>query len=281
MHYLFILLGFLSLVSFSVVLTPILFKKLRRFVFLKVLVMISLCDTLTAISYLLNLFRPVQVSELHSNNLCKIQGVIYSFSINASISWTIALSIQLYTITKNLKPYFNSEIKMHFLFWSIPVINELIPLLSESNYGMDDTYPEAAVNSCYIRTGALTSASEATYFITNATYKIIGIVVLVVLYYKTKKMINSKSNSQAFNEATKIMILYPLAMIFLWLPNVLYSFVMYVFALENDDAMYVFGFISSLYGIVVTGIYFYGSKQARHNWYTLLTEFSTDNRLLT
>ena len=138
----FIVLGFLGLISFSVVLTPILFKRMRKLLFLRILAMISLCDTATYISYILDLGRPVD--NLSNNAMCQAQGALYTFSRNASISWTIALSVQLYTINKYSKPYF-SELHMHLLFWGIPILLELLPLFVGDSYGMDDYYLASAV----------------------------------------------------------------------------------------------------------------------------------------
>ena len=143
-HYFYIVVGFLNLVSFAVVLTPILFKRMRRLSFLRILTMISLCDTLCAISLMLNAGRPADVDSYRNNSLCQAQGFLTSYFINASVSWTVALSVQLYTITKYSKPFF-SELSMHLVFWTVPLIFALLPIFAGASFGMDDYDLEVSV----------------------------------------------------------------------------------------------------------------------------------------
>ena len=83
----FITLGFIGLISVFVVLTPILFKRMRQLLFLRIIATISLCDVVTAMSYILDLGRPSDPDMLSNTILCQVQGAMLNFSVNSSISW--------------------------------------------------------------------------------------------------------------------------------------------------------------------------------------------------
>jgi hypothetical protein len=174
-----IVVGFLAAISsFLVVLTPILFKRLRSLLFLRIISIISFCDTVTALSFILNIDRPIE--DLSNNTLCQVQGLLITFFSNASIFWTAALTIQLYTIVKYSKPYY-SELSMHLVFWSIPIFFEIVPLFSGSTFGMDDLYPEFAATNCSLRLGLITDSKLATMLVTLQLFKFIAIGIIGVM----------------------------------------------------------------------------------------------------
>ena len=104
--------GFISLIaSLSVTLTPIIFRKFRSFYFLHIIAVMSFCDAVTSIAYILNLEKG---NELTNSRACQIQGFLYTLSVNTSMSWTVALSTQLYTVYKYNRPHFSLP-HMHFI----------------------------------------------------------------------------------------------------------------------------------------------------------------------
>jgi hypothetical protein len=270
MQYVFIIFGFFGLISSSVVLTPILFKKFRQYFFLRILSIISFCDTFTTISYLLNINRNV----LQNNRLCQFQGVLNTLSINSSVSWTVALSLQLYSIVKYKEPYFSERI-LYLVFWGIPILVAVIPVCySETSYGMDDKIPEMAIGSCNIRTGYPGSDTGHVIFnIVIYAFKIVSFAVLTILYVLTRQEIGTIDQSNHLLKITSIMGLYPLTLGVLWLPAVVSQILLYFYNEINNIAFMICLSISSLYGFTVAIIFFYGNKQARSCWYTLLTEF--------
>ncbi len=70
-----------------------------------------------------------------------------------------------------------------------------------------------------------------------------------------------------------------MCLLILWFPLLIIFLIQDNFGLSiRDDLYYPFlvtQIASSLYGIATFLIYFYSSRQARHSWYILLTEFST------
>lgn len=264
----FITMGFLGLVSIFVVLTPILFSRMRQLLFLRIIATISLCDTLTAIAYLLSLGRPSNVDMLSNTALCQFQGGLLNFSANASISWTIALSLQLMYVIKYSRPFLSEKI-MHLIFWGIPTFLEILPYFAKMSYGMDDDLGAGSLNNCFIKVnGKMTDSKQAIFVITDIVYIFVTVVILSVVYILTKRAIDSNSKNAQLYEITRIMRLYPLAIAFCWLPVSIIGF------LEDSDsvsmAFYIAALFSQMYGIFVALIYFFGSKQARYEWHALI-----------
>lgn len=268
--------GFISLIaSLSVVLTPIIFRKFRSFYFLHIIAVMSLCDAVTAIAFILNLEKG---NELINSRACQIQGFLYTFSINASMSWTVALSTQLYTIYKYNRPSL-SVLQMHFLFWGAPLIFQIFPWLCGDTYGMDDHIPMLSVFSCNMRTGFPGSDNgNNAFYASFYGFKILVFLILFVLYKLTKRVIDL-TNIPELSEVVKIMRLYPMVLFLLWFPEIICFIIWSDYDLTfHNKVFYAFlvsQISSSLYGIATFLIYFYSSKQARHSWYILLKEFST------
>ena len=225
----------------------------------------------------MDLSRPVQ--SLSNNTLCKAQGVLYTFFTNASFYWTVALSIQLYTIIKYSKPYF-SEFSMQMIFWGIPLVYSVVPFFSGTTYGMDDIFPEFAVFACAVRNGEYTAATLTTQLITLQISKYIAIIIIGVMYYLTKKEVHMNQRDSAFYEVASIMGLYPLVFCFCWLPlNLFYNVIIFLKNPDLHTALIITTIATAfqvLVGVFVPLIYFYGSKQARDKWYTLLTQCTTN-----
>lgn len=202
MQWVFIIFGFLGLFSITVVVTPILFKKFRDYFFLRILAIISFCDTMTAISYIINLGR-INLQDLRNDKLCRFQGVLNTFSINASISWTVALSVQLYSIVKIRKPFF-SWYSLHILFWSLPIGVEVFPLFFKCGYGMDDVIPDMALGSCNIRTGYPGSdAGHMAFDINIYVFKIAAFTILVIFFFLTQRQIDL-NKAPELREVTRV-----------------------------------------------------------------------------
>ena len=276
MHYVYTIIGFFSLISLFVVLTPLLFKRLRKLFFLRILALISVLDVITAISLIMNISRSPRADNLSNDKLCMAQAVIYTFSSRASFSWVVGLSIQLYSMISYSKPYF-SEISMHAIFWSIPIIVEIIPLFAGISYGMDDVHKYEAVEVCFNRIGQLSVGKSVVLIIGNQLYFYIGMIILILMYFWTNKAIQKKSTLangtlSQLCEVAEVMRLYPAAAIVLYFPAFIYMLLVYIVGARafNVIADSIFGVSVSLFGITNTLIYFSNSKQAHKLWQALI-----------
>ena len=277
--------GFIvTISSFSVVLTPIIFKRMRTLLFLRIIAIISFCDTIVGITYIMDLGRPL--NNLGNSKLCVVQGALNVFFANAGLWWSVCLSIQTYSMVKYLRPYFREHI-MHVVFWGIPFILEFVPLFSGSNYGSDDFYPEwTLVNACNLKqaNGAPSVVNLITLKITDQIFKYVAIAIIAIFYFLTKREVDLGNRDPVFYGVTKIMGLYPFIFCICWLPwNLFYSSLIVIDrkgGLVDPRAQLVgntiVNVIMNSVGFFVATIYFTSSTEARKKWHALLTKCTTN-----
>ena len=248
--------------------------------FLNILAIMSFCDAMASLGVFLSVAR--QLDSDTSTYACIAQGIIGSFFPKASVSWTVALSLQLYSIVKYSKPYF-SEVYMHLVFWFVPLIFELLPIFAGQTLG--NGQKSDFFQLCFITPP--NDSQRVVDIIFALGFPLVGILCLLFLYFLIVKAFNADSNNASFfklREVLNVLQLYPVAIILLQLP-ILTSIGIEFFkplsdsdgarAMMNDIVVSIFAF----YSIFTAIIFFYGSKDARDRWRVLFCELRIDNSL--
>ena len=256
--------------------------------FLNILAIMSFCDAMTSLGLFLSVAR--QLDSDTSTNVCIAQAVFISFFQKASVSWTVALSLQLYSIVKYSKPYF-SEVYMHLVFWFVPLIFTLLPIFAGQTFGNSYEQSDAYFRLCFLTQPTLNPniSQIVADIIGTEVFALLSILWLIYLYVSIVKAFNSADpdNKSFFKlrEVLNILRLYPLTIIILQLPLLGVLIVDFTagqtvgggeIATKRTDIVVSFYYF---YSIFTTIIFFYGSKDARDRWRVLFCEFRIDNSL--
>jgi hypothetical protein len=283
-YVLFIVVGFVSLVaSMTVALTPVIFKVTRGRMFLRILAVMSFCDSLSSLGFVLDLARDFKTSY-EDTPACKASGFFATFFVRASLTWTVALSSQLYSVVKYSKPYI-SEMKMHVICWSIPIVSIVIDLCVGSPFGQPNQ-EGAKVHFTYCAFKLANEVQLVVFSVIFNSMLVVYIIAILTLYLKTHGALEmrrggSDNSYDKMVEVVGVMRLYPFAMIVCFLPHVITSIIESSNPSDENSVNLnnISCFISGLYGSVVACIFFYSSKDTRRRWRTLLLDFRVDNNL--
>ena len=199
---------------------------------------------------------------------CSIQAFGLFYFPCASWLWTVMLVFQLKTliISKHLQI---SMSWIHVICWVVPLVLSLLPL-STNQYGTDD-----------YGNGNLTCdlwGNTTTKFIwldlSSSGAALVCIILMAIWTFKIYAHFRLATDSAREMSFLNIMRLYPLALLFTWLPRCLSFFLISVDILQlNAHSAYLAGYffiLSTQYGTLTSLIYFTQSPASRMLWVNLL-----------
>jgi hypothetical protein len=254
--------------SACVVISGLIFPTMMRKLFMRIIVMIALCDMIGCIAF------SIGFPAAHSP-YCVFQGVVSVFFVRASFFWTLCFAYQLYSLVKfnKLRLY---EYQMHLLCWGISIVLEILPL-STSNYGEDDTLSEEIW--CFLRDddgfGSIWIAVTFTIPI------IVSILLMLWLYLQLQCHRSINIPLLPMNDRVKSLVdvlkLYPLTMVLCWIPNPVAVALVNTKAVDQSNNMVLITLgLGSLYGCCISAIFFVNSKEIRERWFQLMFGYRSD-----
>lgn len=262
-----IVIGFLNvLLGTATVLTPLIFSVMGKRLFMRIIAMISLCAIFNGISLLFSINR--------NPTLCQWQGGMALFFFAACLSWTVALSYQLYGVVRTNKPAM-SELNMHIIFWGWPLLDLLLPYFVGGSYGNDDDEYLLCLEK------PQTSKKISGVIIASVILHLITILAAFYLYVKITFAIDNapEDKKKQLTEVAGVLKYYSLVIVVLWAPNIVGLLTIELAAsltIKGRIFQYTLLF-GNLYGIFIPLIFFITSKEARFRWKKLFLEFKIDN----
>jgi hypothetical protein len=205
--------------------------------------------------------------------LCWIQGLGQNYFALAAWFWTVILTYYVYGVIKFNKVPIQMW-KSNLICWGLPLILSLLPLTT-NNYGS----PDPDVSWCLIvaRDGH-TKAWETTFWAYIAFYIWIFVCTLVmsamgIRMYMESHSIYFKGSTELTARVRNIVNrirLYPVAMLFCWLPTYLSLAVLH---LDHHDTPVVFGIamiLGEMNGILSALIFIAYNKDIGRRWYIVI-----------
>lgn len=256
--------------SMSVLLTALLFPEMRNRLFMRLILYIALTNMLGCL-----------VSSFgfpHDRSpLCTMQSFFAPYFFMSSWLWTTLLAHQLFTVATQAR-FGIQHYYMHAISWLLPLLLCLLPL-STNRYGRDDDDGDPT-SWCYI---AGDSYNGEIWRIVNYILPLC-ICLTTMIYYSARTfwLFYSSGLQRADLYATvHALMLYPLAMIITWGPNLLLIILLTSKAVRmhsnNDSGVSVLNASSILCtqsGTITAAIFFYKSREARYRWGRLLASYS-------
>lgn len=251
--------------SFSVLLTAIMFPEMRKKMFMQIIIMLSLCDFAASVGSALGF-------PTDNSLLCPAQGVITTFFYRASWFWSVILNYQLYGVVMSGKLLL-TPLKMHGICWTVALLITIMPFFAKASYGREDDYDNGW---CFIYV-----SSDYTFLILYSSMVLAPLIVSIsMLFYFSFRLfwkflnIDTKILSPPIYEVLDMLRLYPVAMTINWLPNLVVSFIVDFIPPQNHS---VWNIVLSAATILATQngtfsalIFFIKSKEARCRWRHLL-----------
>jgi hypothetical protein len=252
-----------TLAAFLVLLTAITFPSMYKRLFMKIVVMISLCDIMASA------FSAVGFPS-KSSPLCPVQAFFTIFGYKSSWLWTTALAYELYSVC--LHGRFVPMLYLHVICWSVGLISTLLPL-STNGYGRDNQ--DDGTSWCFINGNTHSGAIWAA-----VSFQVLLIVTsLMTLYFTFRiywryRFMNITKDYPEVHVILDTMILYPLGFFITWGPNLIFSllinFEVINFDRRNQHIFHIVTIIATQSGLVLAIIFFIKSKEARFRWALLL-----------
>lgn len=246
--------------SFMVMLTFLLFKRMRTKMFMRIIFYVSMSDFIANST----VFSGVP-SDYY---LCFMQGILQQCFYPSSWLWTTMLMYLLYSLVLRGKITISS-LRMVSICCGIPLLCALLPLTT-------DTY-ESSNNDddwCWIQPyndGGFQRTMTTVWQVLTFDCLIIICFVLMSgwglrIYWKLK--VDQIPTTPAVSAALESLVLYPLILIVCWLPN---EVMLIFFGRYPADNVYVVlaNSLSILHGGFAALIFFYKSKECRVNWVKL------------
>ena len=256
-----------SISSFSVILTGIVFPSMLKKMFMRFIVLISLCYFISSTMYALGYPKS-------NESLCPLQGGVSNFFLHASLFWATILTYQVYSLVI-LNKYFLKEYQTHLFCWSVSLLVTLLPLTTSTEYGQDDML--LGKSWCTLRTGNGSSLTKAIWgIIAVALPFFICIIIMIIIYCRLKYyfyFLHEFTMDQALiiKSTAETLLLYPLTMIIFWVPIL---FIANGFTFIDNRFHYqaysISWSIATFYGTIFAIIYFTHSTEARYRWKKLI-----------
>ncbi len=251
--------------SLLVVLTFIVFPKMRRRMLMKMIAYISLADFFSNIGYV-PLSRPP-----NGTPLCTIQGFFNLTTYPMSWLWTLAVVYSLYYLAHYSRtPSNGNMLILHLTCWGIPIVLTCISL-GFSKLGRQDTYPVFEVCNYY---GGL--AAETYHIVTY--YGLLLLVFGIMIYLQKNIFLLEQVNDPrifiaTYNIAKTSLSLYPTVLLICWFPHGLVSIVEYFDTSTSSaykEAYFVTDMLKIMHGFLTATLFFYRSSESRRAWGDLL-----------
>ena len=262
-HHAFVIAAVFScFLSLLVVITYLLFPRLRNKLFMKIITMISLCDCIANSTELNGMPQ--------TRELCVAQAMVLQFFYPASWMWTVILTYLLYSLATDGKISL-PEWKMHLIVWGTCTAITLLPFTS-STYGQE----EGDHYWCYIQPTKRVNNKAASDFWQYLTFDcmLFGCFLLMTLwgtliFYKqrTQQIVATKM----VRTAIRTLFVYPIVLLFTWFPN---AFLITLFpSYPQDSTMWIiFECLSIWQGGLTAIVFFRNSRESRMLWYGLLIQ---------
>lgn len=261
-----------ALASMLVLVTALVFPKMLRSHFFRLIFYISICEFCSSF---VNIFGYPK----KSNNFCAAQAFIAFFFFRASWFFTVALSHQLCNLALfgilTLKEY-----HIHAIAWSLTIILALLPLSDHITYGINDE--NAGHYWCGLRSND-PSNYELWIAICVSIPLIISIslisimIIRILIHFRWRNILmNNKVRTMV-----RTLILYPIGMMVIWIPVCIFETING--AIYPNQYMYMeqltglVNSVGSLYGFVLSILFFTSSREARSRWRHLVCRNSLYN----
>jgi hypothetical protein len=251
--------------SAAVLLTALVFPAMRSRLFMQIIIYISLTNMLAA---LVSCFGfPTDHSFL-----CTAQAFFAPYFFISSWLWTTMLAHQLFTVATKAK-FGISHAYMQAICWLLPLMWCLLPL-STNRYGRDDDDGEPT-SWCYI---AGRPHDGELWRIFNFVLPLC-VCLSIMIYYSVRTFYLFYSiglNRPDLYATVHALMLYPLAMILTWGPNLILLMVLSSHAITPASSISILNTSSILCtqsGTITALIFFYKSREARYRWSRLLRQW--------
>lgn len=243
--------------SLMVVLTLVLFPRMRTKTFMSIVAYISIGDIIGNFPYLFP-YRPGT-----GNWWCSAQAFMNLAGYPMGWMWTVVLVYFLYLlgargeIPRNL----NTQ---HAACWSIPVVVALSTRIFTKYSG-----PHGA-DVCSVNT---TPLPVAYHIISYFGLLLVCLVVIAAYFLKLHWLYRAEDpnvSSVAFRKAKATLQLYPLVMVIFWLPHLVTEFLLLLGFAKYAwflGIYYIFVILKELHGTAAALIFFVKSREARLLWY--------------
>lgn len=240
--------------SLAVILTPIIFRRMRDKLFMQIVAFISVGDILGNFPYML------PYREYTLNWYCDVQAFLHLLGYPIEWMWTAALVYLLYhlavegKVPRNLWP-------MHLLCWGLPLSLDFLTL-SVTTYAPDN---DSAGEVCTYR------INKAAYVYHNVAYYglfFASLFVMFVVYVRIHLLeaVSSKNENvrqPPFVVAKNALRWYPTILIVFWAPHML--------QVVTPGTMFIAAYPYLLcwkicHGLATSFVFFYQSMESRRLW---------------
>jgi len=255
--------------SLVVILTPILFQSLRRKLFMRIIMFISIADFFGNIFYI-SPFRP-----RNGTWLCSMSGFFNLYFYPVSWFWSTMLSYFLFNMAMyGCLPL--SEIIINLICWGIPLML-VFPIPFFASFGRNDDDDGLFI---FEVCSAVDGGIAYSYYHALSYYGIWILCILMMFYWYLRIRFSNLSVrfgtewKHSYYSSLNSLRWYPTAMFLFWLPHTLFS-MMSIFSVYRNASMYAIGsLIKVLHGGVVAVIFFWRSREAQLSWWRLIASYS-------
>lgn len=245
--------------SLAVLLTLVLFPKMRAKTFMQVIAFISFGDILGNIPYLFP-FRPGT-----GDAWCSAQAFMNLTGYPIGWCWTVVLMYLLYCLgAVGRMP--TTLLHFHGVCWSIPLTVSLTTLAYSKYYGPH------GVDTCSVNS---TKISVTAHIIIYFGLLLTCIIIIVSLLVRLAFLERSKDPnvcSIAFQKAKNTLQLYPAAMVLFWFPHLFTEMLLLIGYYKYKVVLliyYLFVLLKVFHGFAAAMIFFVKSNEARTLWFSL------------
>lgn len=194
--------------------------------------------------------------------LCSSQGFLIAWAFPASWLWTLLLVYQLRS-AMIYRRLFLGLAQMHGIVWTASFLVALLPL-STNPYGQDDIGD--GHNPCNYSGKPVTAMA----WVLSDFYGVLLLCFLLMTSFAIHMIIHhfhTKSDSclRKTHELIFSTFLYPLGMVIVWFPIMVYTFVAQTYVLDEfvDQVLQI---LSTQYGTFLAIIFFWKAKDHRRRW---------------
>jgi hypothetical protein len=237
--------------SIIVLLTPVLFSRLRGKLFQQIVCFISIGDIIGNVPYMFP-YRPSTGTPG-----CDIEAFFNYGGYPMEWMWTTALAYLLYQIAvRGRVP--KSMVPIHVICWGVPIV---LALLTQafSKFVKNETSEEVC---------RMNLTPIPLYYHLASYYGLffLCLCIMMVLYVKIF-LLESQNDPRVlkipFRVAKQALTWYPLLMFIFWTPHMVTAF-----TLNSQTMYYAFLILKIYHGLAVSIIFFYQSVESRWLWYS-------------
>lgn len=241
--------------SMIVVLTPIIFIKMRGKLLMRIVAFISVGDIIGNLPYVFP-YRP-----LTGNWWCYLQSFMHLSGYPMEWLWTVTLVYLLYRLAVTGKIVHNLAL-VHLVCWGIPISLALLQLCF-SNYAADSDKGEVCTYHINAR----------AYYYHNISYyglffgSLLGMLVIFMKIYWMEISKSANVTSPPFQVAKSALQWYPTILVIFWVPHAVVAVSPY----DNYGDLYGYLLVWKVcHGLATSIVFFAQSRESRKLWYGAL-----------